>query len=51
MDGQDRRLLIGHYWQDLPSSVLAEQLGVAEVTVRVRLHRLRLQLRKTLVET
>jgi RNA polymerase sigma-70 factor, ECF subfamily len=50
MDGQDRRLLIGHYWQDLPSSVLAEQLGVAEVTVRVRLHRLRLQLRKNLVE-
>jgi RNA polymerase sigma-70 factor (ECF subfamily) len=50
MDGQDRRLLIGHYWQDLPNSELAEQLGVAEVTVRVRLHRLRLQLRKTLVE-
>jgi RNA polymerase sigma-70 factor (ECF subfamily) len=50
MDGQDRWLLIAHYWQDLPSSELAEQLGVAEVTVRVRLHRLRLQLRKTLVE-
>lgn len=50
MEGQDRRLLIGHYWQDLTSSELAEQLGVAEVTVRVRLHRLRLQLRKTLVE-
>lgn len=50
MDGQDRKLLVGHYWQDLPNSELAEQLGVAEVTVRVRLHRLRRQLRKTLVE-
>jgi RNA polymerase sigma-70 factor (ECF subfamily) len=50
MDGQDRWLLIGRYWQDLPNSELAEQLGVTEVTVRVRLHRLRLQLRKTLVE-
>ncbi len=50
MDGQDRRLIVGHYWQDLPNSELAEQLGVAEVTVRVRLHRLRRQLRKTLVE-
>ncbi|HWM07830.1 MAG TPA: sigma-70 family RNA polymerase sigma factor [Solirubrobacteraceae bacterium] len=50
MDGQDRRLIVGHYWQDLPNSELAEQLGVAEVTVRVRLHRLRRQLHKTLVE-
>lgn len=50
MDGQDRRLLIGHYWQDLPNSELAEQLGVAEVTVRVRLHRARRQLRKKMVE-
>ncbi len=50
MDEQDRRLLVGRYWQDLENSELAEQLGVAEATVRVRLHRLRLQLRKTLVE-
>lgn len=50
MDGQDRKLLIGHYWQDLPNSELAQQLGVAEVTVRVRLHRARRQLRKTMVE-
>jgi RNA polymerase sigma-70 factor, ECF subfamily len=50
MDGQDRRLLVGHYWQDLPNSELAMQLGLAEVTVRVRLHRLRRLLRETLVE-
>jgi RNA polymerase sigma-70 factor (ECF subfamily) len=50
LDSQDRRLLIGHYWQDLPNSELAMQLGLAEVTVRVRLHRLRRRLRDTLVE-
>jgi RNA polymerase sigma-70 factor (ECF subfamily) len=50
INGRDRQLLIGHYWQDLPNSELAKQLGVAEVTVRVRLHRIRRQLRKTLVE-
>lgn len=50
MEGQDRWLLVGHYWQDLPNSELAMQLGLAEVTVRVRLHRLRRLLRETLVE-
>jgi DNA-directed RNA polymerase specialized sigma24 family protein len=50
MDGQDRRLLLGHYWQDLPNSVLAMQLGLAEVTVRVRLHRLRRRLRELMGE-
>jgi RNA polymerase sigma-70 factor (ECF subfamily) len=50
MDGQDVRLLIGRYWQDLPYSELAEQCGVAEATVRVRVHRLRLRLRNNLVE-
>jgi RNA polymerase sigma-70 factor, ECF subfamily len=50
MNRQDRRLLVGRYWQDLENSELAEQLGVAEATVRVRLHRLKIQLRKTLVE-
>jgi RNA polymerase sigma-70 factor, ECF subfamily len=50
MDGEDVQLLVGRYWQDLPYSELAEQLGVAEVTVRVRLHRLRLRLRNILVE-
>jgi RNA polymerase sigma-70 factor (ECF subfamily) len=50
LDGQDRRILIGHYWQDLPNSELAMQLGLAEVTVRVRLHRLRQRLRDKLME-
>ena len=50
MDGQDRWLLVGHYWQDLPNRELAMQLGLAEVTVRVRLHRLRRLLREILVE-
>ena len=50
MEGQDVRLLIGRYWQDLPYSELAEQCGVAEATVRVRVHRLRLRLRNNLVE-
>jgi RNA polymerase sigma-70 factor, ECF subfamily len=50
MTGQDQQLLIGHYWQDLPNSELAMQLGLAEVTVRVRLHRIRQRLRDTLME-
>jgi RNA polymerase sigma factor (sigma-70 family) len=50
LDSQDRRLLIGHYWQDLPNSELAMQLGLAEVTIRVRLHRLRRRLRDIMVE-
>jgi RNA polymerase sigma-70 factor (ECF subfamily) len=50
LNGPDRRLLIGHYWQDLPNSELALELGIAESTVRVRLHRLRHQLRHTLVD-
>ena len=50
LDSQDKRLLIGHYWQDLPNSELAMQLGLAEVTVRVKLHRLRRRLRDILVE-
>ena len=50
LNSQDRQLLVGLYWQDLPNSELAEQLGLAEVTVRVRLHRLRSRLRNTLVE-
>jgi RNA polymerase sigma-70 factor, ECF subfamily len=50
MDGKDVQLLVGRYWQDLSDSELAEQFGVAEATVRVRLHRLRLRLRNILVE-
>ena len=50
IDGRDRQLLVGHYWQDLPNAELATQLGLAEVTVRVRLHRLRRMLREIMVE-
>ena len=50
MDGPDVQLLIGRYWQDLSDSEHAERLGVAEATVRVKLHRLRLRLRNILVE-
>jgi RNA polymerase sigma-70 factor (ECF subfamily) len=50
INGQDQRLLVGHYWQDLPNSELAMQLGLAEVTVRVRLHRLRRLLRERMGE-
>jgi RNA polymerase sigma-70 factor (ECF subfamily) len=50
VDGRDRQLLVGHYWQDLPNAELATQLGLAEVTVRVRLHRLRRLLREIMVE-
>jgi RNA polymerase sigma-70 factor (ECF subfamily) len=50
LNGRDRQLLVGHYWQDLPNAELATQLGLAEVTVRVRLHRLRRMLREIMVE-
>ena len=50
IEAQDKQLLIGHYWQDLPHSELAMQLGLAEVTVRVRLHRIRQRLRDELME-
>jgi RNA polymerase sigma-70 factor (ECF subfamily) len=41
----DRDLLVGRYWQDLSDGDLARRLGVAEATVRVRLHRVRARLR------
>jgi RNA polymerase sigma-70 factor, ECF subfamily len=50
LDGQDLRLLLGRYWQDLSSGELAMQLGLAEVTVRVRLHRIRQRLQDMLME-
>jgi RNA polymerase sigma factor (sigma-70 family) len=50
IDGRDRQLLVGRYWQDLPNAELATQLGLAEVTVRVRLHRLRRMLREIMIE-
>lgn len=48
---EDRWLLVARYWQDRTDRELAERLGVAETTVRVRLHRLRSSLRKALMET
>jgi RNA polymerase sigma-70 factor, ECF subfamily len=50
LNGEDLELLVGRYWQDLSNSELAERFGVAEATVRVRLHRLRRRLRNILVE-
>jgi len=50
LDGQELDLLIGRYWQDLSNGELAMQLGLAEVTVRVRLHRIRQRLRDRLME-
>jgi RNA polymerase sigma-70 factor, ECF subfamily len=51
LDREERWLVRGRYWHDLSDSDLARQLDVAEVTVRVRLHRLRSRLRDALLET
>jgi RNA polymerase sigma-70 factor (ECF subfamily) len=42
---EERHLLLLRYQLDLPDVAIARRLGIAESTVRVRLHRLRLQLR------
>jgi RNA polymerase sigma-70 factor (ECF subfamily) len=51
LSGDDQALILGRYWEDLPDHVLALRFGVAETTVRVRLHRVRARLRQTLLET
>jgi RNA polymerase sigma-70 factor (ECF subfamily) len=43
--GQDRALVVLRYKLDLPDVVFAERLGIAQTTVRVRLHRLKKELR------
>ncbi len=43
--GQDRLLVLMRYKLDLPDVAIAERLGIAESTVRVRLHRLKKELR------
>jgi RNA polymerase sigma-70 factor (ECF subfamily) len=43
--GQDRLLVLMRYKLDLPDVAIAERLGIAESTVRVRLHRLKMELR------
>jgi RNA polymerase sigma-70 factor, ECF subfamily len=47
----DRALVYARYWEDLPDGELARRFGIAETTVRVRLHRIRRRLRQTLLET
>jgi RNA polymerase sigma factor (sigma-70 family) len=47
---EDRWLVFAHYWEDRPCRDLSRQLGCAEATVRVRLHRLRRRLRDALCE-
>ena len=44
----ERRLLLGSYWQDLSGAELSRSLGRAEATVRVQLHRTRARLRDVL---
>jgi RNA polymerase sigma-70 factor (ECF subfamily) len=51
LGADDRALIVGRYWLDLPDDVLARRFGIAEATVRVRLHRVRARLRQTLLET
>ncbi len=43
--GQDRLLVLLRYKLDLPDVAIAQRLGIAESTVRVRLHRLKKELR------
>jgi RNA polymerase sigma-70 factor (ECF subfamily) len=50
LERRDRRLLLGRYWQDLSLRHLAREEGSPASSVRVRLHRLRLRLRRALVE-
>jgi len=49
LDEVDRRLVKLRYSLDLSDVVIANKLGIAEATVRVRLHRVRKRLR-TLIE-
>ncbi|MGI8593143.1 MAG: sigma factor-like helix-turn-helix DNA-binding protein [Solirubrobacteraceae bacterium] len=48
---EDRKLLALRYEGDLTHSVVAERTGIPEPTIRVRLHRLRRQLRTSLEES
>jgi RNA polymerase sigma-70 factor (ECF subfamily) len=45
---EDRRLVVLRYELDLAQDAIADALGVAEVTVRVRLHRIRRRIRPRL---
>lgn len=48
--GHDRLLVLMRYKLDLPDVAIAERLGIAESTVRVRLHRLKKELRVLISE-
>jgi RNA polymerase sigma-70 factor, ECF subfamily len=48
--GQDRLLVLLRYKLDLPDVEIAERLGIAQTTVRVRLHRLKKELRVLMSE-
>jgi RNA polymerase sigma-70 factor (ECF subfamily) len=51
LSSDERRLLLGSYWYDLPATELSRMLGRGEATVRVQLHRIRARLRDTLDPT
>lgn len=46
LNTQDQLLLVSRHWADLTHSEAARRLGMAEPTVRVRLHRLHRRLRE-----
>jgi RNA polymerase sigma-70 factor, ECF subfamily len=46
---RDRRLLLMRYGQDLTQAAIADELGIPEGTVKVRLHRARNKLRRAYV--
>jgi len=48
LEPADRRLVLGSYWEDLSGAELGRRLGYEETTVRVRLHRTRVRLRRVL---
>jgi RNA polymerase sigma-70 factor, ECF subfamily len=51
LDAADRALVLGRYWDDLSYAELAQRSGMPISTVGVRLHRVRLRLRETLLST
>lgn len=51
MTRSERALIGARYWEDLTVAEAARRLGMPEGTAKVRLHRLRTQLRQTLSES
>jgi RNA polymerase sigma-70 factor (ECF subfamily) len=50
LNKRDRMILLLRYGEDLTQQAIARRLGLPDGTVKVRLHRLRHQLRKALLE-